>query len=513
MSPGRGAVACPHHAASRVGADVLRAGGNAVDAAVAMNAMLGVVYPHMCGIGGDLFLLHHEARMGEVTCLNASGPAPALATREAFAERGLGAVPARGPLSVTVPGTVAGWEAALARFGSRPASELLAPAIAAAEAGVEPTARLAGSIAGAREVLAPDPVLRRRFLGAAGGRLRQPELALSLRRVAAGGADAFYRGPIAADVDSAMRAAGGLLRRDDLAAYEPEWVTPIRVRHRELEVVTTPPNSQGITALMMLNALELLGAERLLPGTAAYVEALAAAARAAYAERDAHVADPRFSPVPVERLLEPGTMRRALAPPPAVTAGRAQDGDTVYLCAVDADGNACSVIQSLFHGFGSGFVAGGTGILLHNRGHSFTLAEGEPNALEPGKRPLHTLMASLAFEDGRLRFVLGSMGGDAQPQIVVQILDRLMRGGSPQAAVDAPRTVHGRILGEADGDVLRVEADLGPAIAELEQRGARIDVVPARDQRMGHAHAVAVGPGGAIAAGADPRSDGAAIVV
>ena len=513
MSRGRAAVASPHHAASRAGADVLRAGGTAIDAVVATNAMLGVVYPHMCGVGGDLFLLHHEARTGEATCLNASGPAPALATRAAFAARGLDAVPARGPLPVTVPGCVAGWDAALARFGSRPLGELLAPAIAAAEDGVEPTERLAGWIAGARELLAAAPLLRERFLAPAGRRLRQPELGRTLRAVATGGAEGFYRGAVADGIDAAMRAADGLLRREDLAAYAPEWVDPVRARHRELEVVVTPPNSQGVTALMMLNALELLGAERLAPGTAAHVEALAAAARAAYAERDAYVADPRFVRVPVERLVDPGAMRRALAAPAAVPARATLDGDTVYLCAVDADGNACSAIQSLFQGFGSGFVAGDTGVLLHNRGHAFTLTEGAPNALEPGKRPLHTLMATLAYEDGRLRYVLGSMGGDAQPQIVVQLLDRMLRGESPQAAVDAPRTVHGRILGEGGGELVWAEEDVGPALAELEERGVRVEVVPARDERMGHAHAIALGPGGAVGAGADPRSDGAALLV
>jgi gamma-glutamyltranspeptidase len=506
VTPARGAVATPHHAATRVGADVLAAGGTAVDAIVAANAMLCVVYPHMAGLGGDLFLLHHEAGSGHVACLNGSGPAPALATPEAFAERGLDAVPARGPLSLTVPGAVAAWQAALERHGSRPLAELLAPAVAAAEDGVAVTPRLAARIEAAREDLTGDPVLRR-LVDAAGGRLRQPELASTLRRLASAGAEDFYRGEIAAGIDRAVAAAQGFLRRADLEGYAPEWGTPVRLRYRGLEVFATAPNSQGITALIMLNVLDALGAERMAPGSADHVEAMATAARIAYAARDRHVGDPEFAPVPVGRLLDPVLARDALAAPASVPPPRDVGGDTVYLAAVDARGNACSAIQSLFHAFGSAVVAGDTGILLHNRAHGFRLEPRHPNRLEPGKRPLHTLMASMALEQGRPRFLFGTMGGDAQPQINVAVLERLLRGEAPQEAVSAPRAV----LGE---DALRVEADLGDGVvAELERRGARLDVVPPRDERMGHAHAIALGRGGATGAGADPRSDGAAVLL
>ncbi|MEA2229875.1 MAG: gamma-glutamyltranspeptidase / glutathione hydrolase, partial [Solirubrobacteraceae bacterium] len=271
-----GAVASPHSAATDAGAEVLAAGGNALDAAIATNAMLAVLYPHMCGLGGDLFLLYHEASTGTVHCLNGTGAAPALATPAAFAERGLDAVPARGPLPVTVPGAVGAWEAAVARFGSPPLADLLAPAIATADAGVPVTERLASWVGEARADLAQDPALRRLFLDddgapvAPGTTLRQPAVTETLRRLAHAGAADLYHGELAGAIDAAMRAADGLLRASDLAAYRPDWVAPIRTRHRGLDVVTTPPNSQAVTALLMLDHMAAGNGQE--PGTARYVE-------------------------------------------------------------------------------------------------------------------------------------------------------------------------------------------------------------------------------------------------
>jgi gamma-glutamyltranspeptidase / glutathione hydrolase len=514
-----GAVACPHWLATETGRDVLAAGGNALDAAVAMNAMLAVVYPHMCGLGGDLFLLYAEARTGRLHCLNASGPAPALATVAALRARGLAAVPVRGPLTATVPGAVAGWQAALERLGTRPLGDLLAPAAAVAEEGAPFTARLAAWIAEERADLAGDPVLRERLLAgdgappAAGATLRQPELARTLRRLIDAGADDLYRGALAAEIDRACHAAGGFLRAGDLAAYEPEWVMPVRAAHRGVEVVTTPPNSQGITALLMLNALRALGADGLEPGSAEAIEAFLTAKRAAFADRDRHVADPAFVAIDTDALLAPEHAAEALRdvrpPAPAPTGG-----DTVYLCAVDAAGNACSLIQSIYYAFGSCFTAGDTGILLHNRAHHFTTAEGHPNRLEPGKRPLHTLMASIALRDGAPWLLFGAMGADAQPQANVQVLARVLAGATPAEAVAAPRVRHGRFALEDDAEVLQAEEDLGAdTIAALRARGHHVVATPPRDERMGHAHAIRIGPDGRLAAGSDPRSDGAALVL
>lgn len=513
-------MATPHFAATAVGRDVLERGGNAFDAAIAVNAMLTAVYPHMCGIGGDFFMLAFDAGRGTVSALNASGPAPAGATIEQMRGRGHAGVPARGPLAATVPGAVAGWEATLRRFGSMPLAELLEPAIAAAQDGVVVTARLARWIEDAREDLAGDALLARRFLergGAplgAGATLRQPELARALGRLAEAGGQDLYVGELGAEIVRASRDAGGLLDAADLAGYAPRWQAPLRISHRGLEVCTTPPNSQGIVSLIMLNALNELGGETLRPGTAEHVAALVAAKRCAFADRDRFVADPDYVDVPVRRLLSPGHVRRALKEVPLQSAPTTIGGDTVYFCALDADGNACSAIQSIYYAFGSCFVAGDSGVLLHNRAHYFSLDERHPNRLEPGKLPLHTLMASLALEDGRPWLVFGTMGADGQPQTNVQVLERALAGASAQEAVSAPRVLHGRFLLEDDPDVLHVEPELGAAaIASLRETGHQVRVAASHDERMGHAQAIRVEPGGRVSAGSDPRSDGAAAVL
>lgn len=514
----QGAVASPHAVASRVGADVLEAGGNALDAAVATNAMLGVVYPHMCGFGGDTFILYHSAAERRVHYLNGSGPAPALASREEFRRRGLDAIPARGPLPVTVPGTVAAWEEALGRFGTRPLGELLAAAADGAEQGIEVTGRLAAWIETYGDELAGDPVLARWFLPGGrplseGSTLRQPELGRSLRRLMEHGGKDMYEGEIAREIDAAFRSADGLLRQEDLARYAPEWGDPISLSYRGLEVYTTPPNSQGITALMMLNALQVLGADRHSPGSPDHIEALVRAKRFAFAERDRHITDPKFLEAPVERLLDLDHARDALAAPTPAD-GSSGGGDTVYLCTSDADGNACSVIQSIFYTFGAAFVPGDTGILMQNRGHYFSLDDDHPNRLEPGKRTLHTLMASMAFEGDDLRLVFGTMGADGQAQTTVQVLERYLDGNSPQEAVAAPRILHGRFLPDDDPTRLNVEERMGSeVIDELTARGHDPHVFPPYDERLGHAHAIELAADGSTRAGSDPRSDGAAIVV
>jgi gamma-glutamyltranspeptidase len=504
-----GAVASPHRSATDAGARVLAGGGNALDAAIATNAVLSVVYPHMCGLGGDLFLLYREARTGEVRCLNGTGRAPALATPAAFAARGLDEVPARGPLSLTVPGTVGAWEAALARFGSLPLADLLAPAIARATDGIEVTTRIAGWIDESRADIAADPALRTWFLddsgapAAPGTVVRLPELAATLRRLADAGAADLYTGELARRLGEAVEAAGGLLTADDLGTYEPDWPEPVATRHGGLDVVTTPPNSQGVTALVMLRRMRGLAP----PGTVAYVDDFIAAKLHAFALRDAHVTDPDHMRVTSAELL-------ADAAPPAPAPAAPVCGDTVYACAVDADGNACSLIQSLYYGFGSCFVAGDTGILMHNRAHYFSMRPEAANVLAPGKRTLHTLMACMALEDGQPRFVFGTMGADGQPQVNVQVLHRLIDGAHPADAVAAPRVLHGRFALEDDPDTLHIEADHRPAAAEvLAERHPRVAIVPPRSERLGHAHAIAIGADGEVAAGADPRSDGSAAIV
>ena len=507
-----GAVASPHHAATRTGRDVLANGGNAADAAIAVNAMLSVVYPHMCGIGGDAFVLYYEARTGRVHCLNGTGPAPARATRESLTERGHQTVPVRGPLAVTVPGAVAAWDALLKRFGTRRLTDLLGPAIVAAETGFEVGHRLSGWMRDAGEALRSDPTLARTFVDLAGeplrpgARVRQPELARTLGRIAERGPEDFYTGETAARLDAAMRDAGGLMTAEDLRHYAATWVSPIETRHGGMTVVTTPPNSQGITGLLMLE--RIAAADAGLDLSTDYVRALVEAKRAAFEIRDRYVTDPDYMEVPAERLLqEPLELGQPASAPPI-------GGDTCYFCTADSEGNACSMIQSIFYSFGSAYVAGDTGILLHNRGHHFSLDEDHPNRLEPGKRTLHTLMACMALENGRPRFVFGTMGADGQPQFNVQVLHRLLSGADPQAAVSAPRVLHGRFLVEDDPDVLHVESDMNPeTLSELTATVPKLNVVPAKNERMGHAHALCLAPDGSMSAGFDPRSDGSAEIL
>jgi gamma-glutamyltranspeptidase/glutathione hydrolase len=504
-----GAVASPHRAATAVGEDVLAAGGNAMDAAIAINAMLTVVYPHMCGLGGDLFLLYHHARTGAVHCLNGTGGAPALARPSAFAERGYDAVPARGALSLTVPGAVAAWEAARERFGSWSFAELLEPAVAHADDGFEVTARLADWIAATRDDLEADSGLRAGFLDAerqplaAGTTVCRPEVADTLRRLARAGAADLYTGELAREIAAAVEAAGGLLRQDDLGSYRPEWVAPARVRHDGLDVLTTPPNSQGITALLMLRQMAARGR----PETVAYIDKFISAKLQAFALRDAHLTDAAHMRITPRDLL-------AGVEVPGPAAAAPVSGDTVYACTVDAAGNACSLIQSIYYGFGSCFVAGDTGILMHNRAHYFSLCPEAINVIAPGKRTLHTLMACMALEHGRPRFVFGTMGADGQPQTNVQVLHRLLDGAHPADAVAAPRILHGRFALEDDPETLHVEADYAPTATEtLVDRYPRVELVAPRSERMGHAHAIAIGADGEVNAGADPRSDGSAAVV
>ena len=268
-------------------------------------------------------------------------------------------------------------------------------------------------------------------------------------------------------------------------------------------MLTTPPNSQGVTALLMLRRMR--GIAR--PGTVDYLDDFVAAKLDAFALRDAHVTDPDHMRVTLDELL-------ADPAPPAPAPPAPVSGDTVYACAVDADGNACSLIQSLYYGFGSCFVAGDTGILMHNRAHYFSLRPDAANVLAPGKRTLHTLMACMALEDGRPRYVFGTMGADGQPQVNVQVLQRLLAGAPPADAVAAPRVLLGRFALEDDPDTLHVEADYGPAGPDvLAERHPRVAVVPARSERLGHAHAIAIGADGEVTAGADPRSDGSAAIV
>ncbi len=521
-----GMVVSPHPLATLAGARILQDGGNAVDAAVATNAVLGVVAPHNCGLGGDAFFVIYSARERRVLALNASGRAPAAATREALRARGHTGMPARGPLTITVPGAVDGWAEALRRCGSMGLKDLLAPAIRCAREGFPMPPEVPHAIEQNRDLLLKSPPAARAFLerGAPrpGDRLANADLARSLERIAEGGAEVFYRGDLGRDLVRGLAPQGALLAEEDLRSHTTDWVEPIQARYRGHDVYQCPPNSQGIALLMMLN---LLGGFDLAGTWADEVQRLhlmIEAKKLAFADRDRYVTDPAFVPAPTARLLSaayaderrPRIARDRAMPTPAPPGDL--DGDTVSLCTADGAGNWVCLIQSLYSGFGSGLMSDGTGILMQNRGGHFSLDDGHVNRLEPGKRTLHTLMPGLVMRDGRVRAVVGTRGAGGQPQTVCNVLVHWLDGGmSMQEAIEAPRWLHGvRVLGD-DPNRLRIE----PRTAEATRRaltalGHQVAEVGPWDLVMGFCHGIEADPhSGALIGAADPRGDSLALAI
>ena len=525
----RGMVTSPHALASEAGVDVLRAGGSAVDAAMAASAMLAVVYPHMTGIGGDAFWLIHEGGTGEVRYLNGGGRAAAAATLASMAARGVREIPLRGivPATLTVPGAVASWTEAHAAFGRLPLARVLDSAILAAREGFPVTARLSSFIAMMREDLAASGEASAIFLPEggvppAGAKLTNTNLARTLQALADDGWAGFYQGPVAAEMGRFAQARGGLFQAEDFARQRASWGTPLTGRYRDVTIFNTPPPTQGFTVLEMLNLIELHAPHRLDLLGPDRVHLMVQAKQLAYHDRDAWLADPAFADVPVERLISKDYARErgALIDPARalcwdkVPSYGSLAGDTVYVAAVDRDGNAASLIQSLYGAFGACVVAGNTGVVLQNRGAYFSMDPAHPNRLEPGKIPLHTLIASMAKRDGKLWSVLGCMGADGQPQIQLQLYSAMIDHGLDiQQAIEMPRFLSGRFaLGEAR-DTLHLEGRIPAAtIAALEQRGHIIDRWEDWNEMAGHAHGITIDPlSGVLCGGSDPRSDGAAI--
>jgi gamma-glutamyltranspeptidase/glutathione hydrolase len=521
-------VSSPHSLASASGAEVLRVGGSAVDAAIAASAVLSVVYPHMTSVGGDAFWLIHDARSRAVRFLGGGGRATSSATIEWFRSRGHDEIPLRGvlPATVTVPGAVDSWCEAHASYGTLPLARDLAAAIEYARDGFPVTQRLAEWTGRAAAVLADSPEAAAIFLpgGApprAGQRQRNPDLALTLERIAADGRAGFYEGETARELARYSRAHGGLHTEADLARQRSDWGEPLSTGYRGVTIYETPPPTQGLSVLQMLRLLEpfeLGGLDYLGPD---HVHLLVQAKMIAFHDRDQFLADPDFVTVPVERLLSPAYAderrrlidpRRALAWDGVPSVGSLA-GDTVYVAAVDASGNAASLIHSVYGIFGAGVVAGRTGVVLQNRGAYFTLDPGHPNRLEPGKRPLHTLVASLAFRDDRLWQVFGCMGADGQPQIHLQAYTAMIDFGLDlQQAVESPRWLSGRFALGDPRDLLNMEGRFPETtFAELSRRGHLVNRWAPWHEQAGHAHGITVDPGGALMGGSDPRSDGAAV--
>ena len=515
----KGAVACEHPDAALAGIRVLDAGGTAADACVAMAACMAVLSPMQTGVGGDAFLLFYEAETGSVIGANGSGRAPRAATIEKLRDRGFSEVPARGGPSVTVPGGVRLWEDAANALGNLPFARLLEPAWEMAENGyavAEVVARyweenedlLRKNQAASRALLIEDRAPR------PGEIFQLPDLAATLSAIAEGGADAFYDGEIARSMARAAQEAGGYLSEEDLAGHETIWVEAISTDYRGVRVYEIPPPGQGVAALEMLNILEGFELGSLDPLGADRIHLEVEAKKLAFRDLHDEIGDPEFwrhAEIPTQRLISKEyaeALRERISPDKA--SGRVPEPalgeDTTYLCAVDARGNGCSFINSLFKGFGSGVVAEGTGVCLHNRGISFNLTEGHPNALEPGKRPMHTIIPGLATKDGALWATFGVMGASMQPQGHAQLLSNLIdHDMTPQDAVDHPRHRH-------DGDTLLIEGRVPEhEVERLRNKGHRIEVGEDYMIPAGGAQLIRVFENGVRACGSDPRKDGCAL--
>ena len=517
----RGAVACEHPAAAVAGLRVLDEGGTAVDACVAMAACMTVVGPMATGMGGDAFLLFYEADTGRVRGANGSGGAPKEATIERLRERGFAQMPERGGPPITVPGAVRLWEDAADALGNLPLARLLEPAWELAENG-SPVSEVFARYWRAGEGLlrkneaASEALLKDGKAPEPGELFRQEDLADTLSAVAEGGADAFYRGGVARGLARAAQEAGGYLSEEDLAAHETLWCDPISTDYRGVTIHEIPPPGQGIAALEMLNVLEGFDLGSLDPLGADRVHLEVEAKKPAYRDLYEEIGDPEFwrhAEIPTKRLVSKeyaAGLRARISPDSAAgpVPEPALGGDTTYLCAVDAEGNGCSFINSLYMGFGSGVVAPGTGVCLQNRGLSFRLDPEHPNSLYPGKRPMHTIIPGLATDSatGALWAVFGNMGGPMQPQGHAQILSNLIdHGMTAQEAVDHPRHFH-------QGDTLLVEGRMPEREVErLREKGHAVEVGEDYVVPVGGAQVIRVREDGVRACGSDPRKDGCAL--
>lgn len=526
----QGIVATSHPLAAQAGLDVLRTGGNAADAAIAANAMLGVVEPMSCGIGGDLFALYWDHMTQKLYGLNASGRSPSSLTPEWFAKMNLTAIPTSGPLSWSVPGCVSGWDELGKRFGSKPLGQLLAPAIDTAEKGFPVSEIIAAAWNQAAPTLAnwPDSagtyLLEGRRSPQYGEIFRNPSLAASYRLIANQGPDALYRGDIARRIVEFSRRQGGFLEMGDFAEHRADWIEPVSTTYRGYEVWQLPPNGQGLAVLQILNLLESFDLSSYHPGHPEYLHLLIEAKKLAYADRARFYADPAFADVPVHGLISKKyaaervkliARDRAAA---EVVAGdpKLAHGDTVYLTVVDKDRNCCSLIQSIYYNFGSQVAAGDTGFALQNRGALFSLAPDHPNRLEPRKRPFHTIIPGFVTKRGKPWFCFGVMGGDMQPQGQVQVLNQLIDFGlNPQAAGDAARVQHvgsatpTGVAAAGAGTVLIESGISDESAAALRAKGHT--VVRARGSFGGYQGILIHPETGVLHGASEPRKDGAAV--
>jgi len=520
-----GVVATSQPLASAAGAQVLERGGNAVDAAIAANAAIGLMEPTSNGIGGDLFALVYDAKTGTLHGLNASGWAPRALTREFLAGRGFTEMPSRGPFTVTVPGVVAGWHALREKFGRLPLSESLAPAIHYAREGFPVSEITAGHWSSSVGMLSAEPNAAKTFLidGRAPKpteRFRNPDLAQTLSRIADVGKDGYYRGPVADAILAILKEKGSPIAADDLAEFEAEWVQPISTTYRGWTVSEIPPNGQGIAALIMLNLMETFPMREFGFHSTNAMHVMIEAKKLAYADLIRYVGDPRTGPVPVRemldktraveraKLIDPRWAQCQVQPSKLERVTDMQGHDTIYMSVVDREGNMVSLIQSNYQGFGSGLVPAGTGFMLHNRGALFTLAPGRPNTLAGRKRPLHTIIPAFMEKDGT-RIAFGIMGGwnqaQAHAQFVADVADFDL---TAQEALEAGRFTKAT-FGGCD---VEIEPTVPEAVRDtLLAMGHKLYVTPPRSYEFGYGQATVSRPDGVHLGASDPRHDGAAV--
>ena len=492
-----GMAATSQPLATQVALDILKSGGNAIDAAIAANATLGLMEPTGCGIGGDLFAIVWEAKTKKLHGLNASGRSPKGLELSYFQENDLSSIPYRGALSISIPGCVDGWFELHDKLGKLPMEEILAPAISYAREGFPVSELIAHYIQlHAKGGMADLPFFRETYMpnGQAplkGDLFQNPNLANTLEKIAQGGREAFYKGPMAEEMAKYIQEAGGFISKEDFEQHRSEWIDPVSTTYRGYEVWELPPNGQGIAALQMLNLLEPFDLTSMGFNSADYVHTLVEAKKIAYEDRAKYYADMDFNDVPVDWLIskEYAQERLPLLDPTRAAArydaGKLKEGDTIYLTVADEEGNMVSFIQSNFAGMGSGVIPGDMGFMFQNRGALFTLEQGHFNVYEPGKRPFHTIIPAFVSKDGEPYMSFGVMGGDMQPQGHVQILVNMIDFGmNLQEAGDAPRIRHsgsssptGNIM--KDGGVIYMETGFDyHVMRKLRQMGHTIEFNP-----------------------------------
>ena len=530
-----GMVTTPHYLASQAALEVLHKGGNAVEAAVAAASTIAVVYPHMNGIGGDNFWLIYNAKTKEMKALNSSGRAGENATIEFYKNAGFNKIPARGPLAAnTVPGAVAGWEAvhkyAAESIGNKLEwKELLAQSIHYAKEGFPTTASQAYWATVNLEEDMEFRMLQRFdefsniFLKDGesyqeGDMFVQADLGKTLETIATEGPRSFYEGEIAEKIVADLQRLGGILTLNDFKEHTSDWVEPLTVDYRGYQAYNLPPNTQGMASLSILNILNHLNVAKVKEGSEAYYHMLVEAIKLAFIDRDQYLTDPAFADIPLDELLSKARGEElanivAESLQPKELQPLDAKGDTVWYGIVDKEGNAVSIIQSIYHEFGSGIIPRGTGVLLQNRGSYFSLDAQHINCLAPRKRTFHTLNPAMLLKNGRPALVYGTMGGEGQPQTQAMLVTRIIDYGmSVQAAIEAPRFLYGRTWG-ATSNTLKLEGRIQKEVQEqLAARGHEIEVLADFTDIMGHAGAIYIDEETDVKfGGADPRGDGVAI--